>query len=270
MDLASIGHDLQSLSGGRFVLGLGSQIKSHVERRYSMPFSRPAARMRELILAMRAIWACWEVGVPLRFEGEFYRHTLMTPFFNPGPTGFGSPRVFLAAVGPKMTEVAGEVADGMLVHGFSTEKYLRDVTVPALERGLSRAGRSRGEIELSYPVFLITGDDEAELAAADTAVRQQIAFYGSTPAYRGVLETHGWGDLSGELNALSKQGAWEEMGRLIGDEIVDAFAVSGKPSELPALVEARYGDLVDRIAFYSPTRTDPELWADVIAAFKAP
>jgi probable F420-dependent oxidoreductase len=269
MDLAHIGHDLQAFSRGRFILGLGSQIKPHIEKRFSMPFSHPAPRMREFILAMRAVWACWEEDVPLRFEGEFYRHTLMTPFFNPGPTGYGTPRVFLAAVGEKMTEVAGEVADGMFVHGFTTERYLRERTLPALERGLARSGRTREALELSFPVFMVTGDSEADVAEADAAVRKQIAFYGSTAAYRPVLELHGWGELGDELNSLSKRGEWDEMGRRISDDVLDAFAVAGKPEELPGLVEARFGDMVDRISFYAPYRADPERWGEVVAAFKS-
>ena len=269
MDLAHIGHDLQAYSRGRFILGLGSQIKAHIEKRFSMPFSHPAARMREFILAMRAVWACWEEGVPLRFEGEYYRHTLMTPFFNPGPTGYGPPRVFLAAVGEKMTEVAGEVADGMFVHGFTTERYLRERTIPALERGLARSDRSRAAVELSFPAFMVTGDSDAELAEADAAVRKQIAFYGSTPAYRPVLEVQGWGDLGDELNTLSKRGEWDEMGRRITDEVLDAFAVTGTAAELPGLVHARVGDLIDRVSFYAPYRADPERWGEVVAAFKA-
>jgi len=269
MHLAHVGHDLQRFSQGRFILGLGSQIKAHIEKRFSASFDRPAARMRELILATRAIWATWEHDEPLRFEGEFYRHTLMTPFFNPGPTGFGPPRVFLAAVGEKMTEVAGEVCDGMFVHGFTTEKYLRETTIPAIERGLARSGRSRADIELSFPTFMVTGETDEEWQAADAAVREQIAFYGSTPAYRPVLEAHGWGEAQDELNRLSKQGAWKEMGKVITDDILDAFAVRGTAAELPALVLARYGDLVDRLSFYAPYRTDPETWADVVAGFKA-
>ena len=267
--LAHIGHDLQRFSKGRFVLGLGSQVKAHIEKRFSAQFSQPAARMREVILATRAIWRTWEEGEPLQFEGEFYRHTLMTPFFNPGPTGFGTPRVFLAAVGEKMTEVAGEVCDGMFVHGFTTEKYLRETTIPALERGLAKSGRSRSDIELSFPTFMVTGETDEEWQQADAAVREQIAFYGSTPAYRGVLETHGWGEVQDELNRLSKQGAWKEMGKVITDDILDAFAVRGSAGELPGLVMARYGDLVDRISFYAPYRTDPEKWAEVVAGFKA-
>jgi probable F420-dependent oxidoreductase len=269
MHLAHIGHDLQGYSKGRFILGLGSQIKAHVEKRFSSTFSHPAARMREVVLATRAIWKCWEEGEPLRFEGRFYRHTLMTPFFNPGPSGYGVPRIFLAAVGQQMTEVVGEVADGMFVHSFTTEKYLREATIPALERGLATSGRSRADVELSLGAFIITGDDDAEWERADQAVRQQIAFYGSTPPYRPVLEAHGWGDLQTELNTLSKRGDWEEMGRRIPDEVVEALAVRGTPAELPALVADRYGEMIDRLAFYSPARPAPEAWADVIEAFKA-
>jgi probable F420-dependent oxidoreductase len=267
--LAHIGHDLQRYSKGRFILGLGSQIKAHIEKRFSAQFASPAARMRELILATRAVWRTWEEGEPLRFEGDFYRLTLMTPFFNPGPTGFGPPRIFLAAVGEKMTEVVGEVCDGMFVHGFTTEKYLRETTIPALERGLALSGRNRADIELSFPTFMVTGETDEEWQKADTAVREQIAFYGSTPAYRPVLEAHGWGEVQDELNRLSKQGAWKEMGKVITDDILDAFAVRGSAGELPGLVMARYGDLVDRVSFYAPYRTDPEKWADVVTGFKA-
>ena len=225
--------------------------------------------MRELILATRAVWRTWEEGEPLRFEGDFYRLTLMTPFFSAGPTGYGPPRVFLAAVGEKMTEVAGEVCDGMFVHGFTTEKYLRGTTLPAIERGLAKSGRARADIELSFPVFIVTGKTDEEWQKADASVREQIAFYGSTPAYRPVLEAHGWGEVQDELNALSKRGEWKEMGKVITDDILDAFAIRGTPGELPGLVGARYGDIVDRLSFYTPYRTDPEQWADVVAAFKA-
>jgi probable F420-dependent oxidoreductase len=267
--LAHIGHDLQKFSKGRFILGLGSQVKAHIEKRFSAQFSQPAARMRELILATRAVWRTWEEGEPLRFEGDFYRLTLMTPFFSPGLTGYGPPRVFLAAVGEKMTEVVGEVCDGMFVHGFTTEKYLRETTIPALERGLAKSGRTRADIELSFPTFMVTGETDEEWQKADAAVREQIAFYGSTPAYRPVLEAHGWGEVQDELNALSKQGQWKEMGKVITDGILDVFAVRGAPSELPGLVMGRFGDLVDRISFYAPYRSDPEQWADVVAGFKA-
>ena len=256
MHLANVGWDLQNYSKGRFLLGLGSQIRAHIEKRFSATWSKPASRMRELILAMRAIWGSWQEGTKLDFRGDFYSHTLMTPFFNPGPNPYGMPKVFLAAVGERMTEVAGEVCDGLLAHGFTTEAYLRDVTLPALDRGLAKAGKQRSELQISCPTFVITGTSEEERANADKAVRQQIAFYGSTPAYRGVLEKHGWGDLQPELNRMSKQGDWVEMGTLITDDVVDAFAVRGEPEEIPKLILARYGDVIDR-------------WKAVLAGFKS-
>jgi probable F420-dependent oxidoreductase len=252
MTVANVAWDLNAYSKGRFLLGLGSQIKAHIEKRYSMPWSHPAPRMREFVLALRAIWECWQHDTKLDFRGEFYTHTLMTPFFHPGANEYGAPKVFLAAVGPGMTRVAGEVADGMLVHAFTTERYLKEVTLPVIEAELAASGRSRADFQLSYPAFVVTGDTEAQIAAAAEGTRKQIAFYGSTPAYRPVLELHGWGDLQPELNGMSKQGAWDEMGRRITDEILDAFAVIGRPEEVPALLERRFGDVIDRISLYMP------------------
>jgi probable F420-dependent oxidoreductase len=269
MTLANLGHDLQTYSGGRAIVGLGSQIKPHIEKRFSMEWSHPAARMRELILAMRAIWACWNEGAALDFRGQFYRHTLMTPFFNPGPTGHGPPKVFLAAVGEHMTEVAGEVADGILIHGFTTERYVREVTMPAVERGLAKSGRSREGFEVSGPLFVVTGTNDEEIERAKTAVRQQIAFYGSTPNYRPVLDLHGWGELQPELNALSKQGKWVEMGDRIDDEMLSTFAVVAGPEGVGEELARRYGGLVDRCSFYAPYRSDPAQWRSVIADLKS-
>jgi probable F420-dependent oxidoreductase len=269
MTTANVGWDLQAYSKGRFILGLGSQIKPHIEKRFSMPWSHPAPRMREFILAMRAIWDCWQNGTKLDFRGDFYQHTLMTPFFDPGPSEYGPPAVFLAAVGEKMTEVAGEVADGVLIHGFTTESYLREVTMPALERGLARSGRTRADIELSYPSFVVSGSNEEETRKADVAARRQIAFYGSTPAYRGVLEHHGWGELQPELNTLSKQGKWAEMGELIDDDMLETFAVVGPRDRVAASILERYGGTIDRIGFYAPAGADPKEWGDVLASFKA-
>jgi probable F420-dependent oxidoreductase len=246
MVLANIGHDLNAASKGRFILGLGSQIRPHITKRFSMPWSNPAPRMREFILAMRAIWACWHEGLPLEFTGKYYTHTLMTPFFTPTDNEYGPPRVFLAAVGPLMTEVAGEVADGVICHAFTTEKYLRETTIPALERGLAKAGKSRKDFEVSYPVFVVTGKNEKELADAKVATRKQIAFYGSTPAYRPVLESIGAGELQDDLNRMSKQGRWDEMGTLITDDILTAFAVVGEPQTIAGQIKSRYGDVVDR------------------------
>ena len=248
MTLAQIGHDLNAASKGRFVLGLGSQIRAHITKRFSMPWSSPAARMREFILAMRAIWAAWHEDAPLQFTGRFYQHTLMTPFFAPTNREHGPPRVLLAAVGPRMTEVAGEVADGVIVHAFTTEKYLRETTLPALQRGFAKAGKARADFEVAYPMFVVTGGTEQDLAKAKGDTRRQIAFYGSTPAYKPVLESIGAGDLQPRLNAMSKQGRWQEMGELIGDDMLRAFAVVGEPEAIPSLIKQRCGDLVDRIA----------------------
>jgi probable F420-dependent oxidoreductase len=269
MTMATIGNDLQLYTKGRFILGLGSQIKPHIEKRFSMPWSHPADRMREFILAIRAIWASWNDGGKLDFRGDYYRHTLMTPFFNPGPNPYGNPKVFLAAVGERMTEVAGEVADGILLHGFTTERYVREVTLPALERGWANAGKERSQFELSGPMFVVTGTNDEEYDNARRGTTQQIAFYGSTPAYRGVLELHGWGDLQSDLNRLSKQGDWVQMGKLIDDEMLGTFAVTGEPEEIPAKLLERYGDVVDRVSFYAPYKSDPERWKRVVEGFKS-
>ena len=267
MTVALQANDVQALSGGRFTLGLGSQIKPHIEKRYSMPWSKPAARMREFILAVRAIWRTWETGEKLDFRGDFYTHTLMTPFFDPGPNPHGNPKVMLAAVGPLMTETAGEVADGMLVHGFSTERYIREATLPALERGFEKAGRSRDSFEITAPAMVVARDTEEEIAAGVEFVKQQIAFYGSTPAYRPVLELHGWGELGDELNARTKRGEWDNAG-LIDDEVLDAFAVVGTPEEAIAEVKRRYGDVCTRITLTMPDERDDERWRGLFAELR--
>ena len=260
MTVALQANDLQALSGGRFGLGLGSQIKPHITRRYSMPWSKPAARMREFILAIRAIWECWETGGDLAFEGEFYTHTLMAPFFNPGPNPHGNPKILLAAVGPLMTEAAGEVADGVLIHGFSTERYLREATLPALERGWAKAGRGGKEFEITAPAFVVARETEEEIAAGVEFIRQQIAFYGSTPAYRPVLELHGWGDLQDELKAMTKQGKWDSMSELIDDGMLNTFAVIGTPEEAIAEIRRRYADIATRIQLSVPQERDDRRW----------
>jgi probable F420-dependent oxidoreductase len=272
MTLANIGWDLQAWSKGRFILGLGSQIKPHITKRFSMPWSSPAARMREMITAIRAIWDTWENGTPLAFRGDFYTHTLMTPMFSPNRAelaGFGPPKIFLAGVGELMTEVAGEVCDGFICHAFTTERYLREVTIPALRRGREKAGKTMEGFEICGPGFVVTGNDEAEMEAAAVGTRRQIAFYGSTPAYRGVLEMHGWGDLQDELNVLSKRGEWEEMGRRISDEVLAEFAVVAEPEGVAPAIKARYGDVVSRLSFYAPYKSNPERWAKVLADLQA-
>ena len=268
MNVANAAHDLQLMSKGRMIVGLGSQIKPHIEKRFSMPWSHPAARMREFVLALRAIWAAWNDGARLDFRGEFYRHTLMTPMFCPPPSQWGAPKVILAAVGELMTEVAGEVADGLILHGFTTERYVREVTLPAFERGLAKAGRARADVSVSGPLFVVTGRTDEELVRNAQTTRQQVAFYGSTPAYRPVLELHGWGDAQEELNLLSKQGKWVEMADVIDDDMLDAFAVVGRPEELPQKLLARYGDIVDRISLPSRFEEEPERWKAVVAAIR--
>ncbi len=268
MTLANTAYDLQAYSG-RFILGLGSQIKPHITKRFSMPWSKPAARMREMIMAIRAIWDSWNEETKLDFRGDFYTHTLMTPFFNPGPNPNGNPRIFLAGVGPLMTEAAGEAADGFICHGFTTEKFLREVTIPALERGRAKAGKTMDDFEISGPFFVVTGNDETEMQKSADATRQQIAFYASTPAYRPVLDLHGWGGLQEELNKLSKQGQWQEMGSLIDDEILNTFAVVGEPEAVAPEINQRFGDCVQRISFYAPYQSDPERWRTVMADLKA-
>jgi len=268
MTLAVLANDLQLLTKGRFMMGMGSQIKPHITKRFSMPWSHPAPRMREMILAIRAIWKTWETGDKLDFRGEFYTHTLMTPFFNPGPNPHGNPEILVAGVGEHMTEVAGEAGDGFLVHGFTTERYLREKSLPALARGAAKAGKTRADLTVSYPGFVVTGATDKEAEAADQAVRQQIAFYGSTPAYRPVLELHGWGDLQPELNTLSKRGEWVKMGEIIDDEVLNAFAVVAPLDKVAAEVKSRFGDVVDRFSFYAPYKVDAEAWKDVLAGFK--
>ena len=258
-------YDLAILSRGRFFAGLGSQVKAHIERRYSMPWSRPAARMREYVLAMRAIWEAWQSDSRLKFEGDFYTHTLMSPFFAPGANSYGPPPVYVAAVGERMTETAGEVADGMLVHGFTTRDYVLNTTLPAISRGQARAGRAAGPFTFALPVLTATGRTEEELTAAVAGVRERIAFYGSTPAYQPVLATHGWADLQPELNSMARQGLWKEMSELITDEILHTFAVVGEPHDIADKIAARWGGVMNRISFYAPYDSDPEMWAAITA-----
>ncbi|MBV1879836.1 MAG: LLM class F420-dependent oxidoreductase [Pseudomonadales bacterium] len=268
MLLANIGHDLNSFSKGRFVMGLGSQVQPHITKRFSMPWSSPAKRMRELILAMRAIWACWHEGEPLNFRGDFYTHSLMTPMFTPQDSEYGPPKILLAGVGPLMTEVAGEVADGIILHGFTTEKYIREVSLPAIDKGLAKSGRSRADFQISCPAFVISGRTEEELLKNKKAAAKQIAFYGSTPAYAPVLAIHGWGELQPELNRMSKQGQWDEMGGLITDEILNEFAVIGEPEEVAVAFKQRYGDFTDRTTSNFIAKDDEQL-ARIMATLRA-
>jgi len=262
MDVAYTAWDLQALSGGRFALGLGSQVRAHVERRYGAVWSHPAARMREYVLALRAIWDAWESGGDLDFRGEFSSHTLMPPNFRPPPTGHSRPPVLLAGVRERMTEVAGEVADGFLGHAFCSEAVLRELTLPALERGLERAGRTREDLEVTASVFVATSDEEWE------ACRRRVAFYGSTPGYRHVLDHHGLGTLFDALHERSRSGGWAEMPALVEDDVLALFAVrGGDPAAVAAAVRDRVGGVADRVGLVTEA-TDPAALAPVAAALQ--
>ncbi len=269
MNLANLAYGLQVISEGRFMLGLGSQVRPHIQSRFSMPWSRPAARMRELVLAIRAIFAAWEGEAELAFEGEFYRHTLMIPAFDPGPNPFGPPPIYTGGFGPLMTEIAGEVADGFIAHPFQTRESLRKNVLPALERGLARAGRSRGDLDVICATLVVTADGEREFERVRLAARKQLAFYGSTPAYRPTLDCHGWGDLHLELNRLSKQGRWDDMTSLVDDEVLEAIAVVGPRREIAGRLRARLADIADGVSLTHNRAPDPESWSDVVAELRA-
>jgi probable F420-dependent oxidoreductase len=268
MTTASVAYDLARHAQGRFVLGLGSQVRPHIERRFSMPWSRPAARMREYVLALRAIWSAWQDGTRLDVRGEFYTHTLMTPFFAPPPHPAGPPRVFVAGVNTAMTEVAGEVADGFVMHPFTTRRYLDEVTLPALRRGREKVGRTLDGFDITGPSFVAVGRTEEEIAAAVAGVRARIAFYASTRAYRSVLELHGWGDLQPALARLAGEGRWGEMGGLVDDEMLRAFATVGAPDEVGPSLLAKLGGIATRLTLPAPHEADPGPAADLFRAVR--
>lgn len=269
MILANIGWDLQAHSKGRFILGLGTQIKPHIERRFSMPWSHPAARMREMVLAIKEIWRCWQTRSRLDFRGEFYQHTLMTPAFSPTPTEWGGPPIYLAGVGPRMTEIAGEVADGFFVHPFNTVESLRKLTLPALERGLAAGGRKRSDLEISSQLMICSGSDDEEIERVRLSTRGQIAFYGSTPAYRPVLDVHGWGDLQPELNRMSKEGKWAEMAALVPDSLLEAVAVCAPLGQVAKKIRERCDGRIDRVSLVGHWTKDPDVWDDVLRELSA-
>ena len=269
MQLAYLANDLQLLSQGRFMLGLGSQIKPQIEKRFGAKFDPPVARMREMVAAMRAIFTAWSSGERLRFEGDFYRHTLMTPMFNPGPNPYGPPPIWLGALGPLMTRMAGEVADGLLVMPFSTERFFTEHTMTNLSAGLTAAGRARSDISVIAQAIVCVGRNEAEYAAAVGGVKGLLSFYGSTPSYRPVLDAHGWGDLHVELNVLSKQGRWLDMIGLIDDDILQTIAVCGTPDEVGAKLVRRFDGVAERVAFYMPYVASTELVAATVAAVRS-
>ncbi len=263
LTVASTSYDLARYTQGRFTLGLGSQVKPHIERRFSMPWSRPAARMREYVCAVRAIWKAWQEDAPLNFVGDFYTHTVMPPFFRPTAHAFGPPPVFLAAVGERMTEVAGEVCDGLFFHPFTTKRYLREVTLPAVHRGRAQAGLDLDSFSICGPVLTATGRTEEELATAIAGVRGQIAFYASTPSYRPVLELHGWDGIATELTALTKQGRWAELADLVDDDMLHTIAVVGEPAEVAHTLVQRFGPIARAVSFSTPYKHDRSVWREV-------
>lgn len=252
MHLAHTAYDLQLLSKGRFRLGLGSQIKPHIENRYGATWSPPAARMREIVLAVKAILTSWQDGTPLDFRGEHTRHTLMPPTFVPGPNPYGVPPVLLGALGPVMTRTAAEVADGLLVMPFHSRRHFLERTLPAVDEGLERSGRTRAEFAILPQAIVATGRTDEEMAAAEAGVRGLLAFYGSTPAYRPVLEVEGWADVQPELNRLSKVGDFAAMFELVTDEMLATLAVRGTPEECATEIERRFGDVAERVCAYFP------------------
>jgi probable F420-dependent oxidoreductase len=269
MNLANAAHGLQAISGGRFILGLGSQVKPHIEKRFSMPWSHPAARMREIVLAVQAIFACWEGKEKLDFRGDFYTHTIMIPAFDPGPNPFGPPPIFTGGFGPLMTAVAGEVADGFFAHPFNSRKSLMENTLPALERGLATSGRTRDDLEIICATLTVTADTEEDFDRVKLAARKQLAFYGSTPAYRPTLECHGWEALHIELNRLSKAGKWDDMTHLIEDEVLETLAVVGPRNEIAQRLHERLDGIADGVSLTHNRAPDPEQWADVVADLRA-
>lgn len=264
MQLAYTGWDLQRLTGGRFVLGLGSQVRAHIERRFGTQWEGPARRIRDFVLAMRSIWSSWAEGTSLHYEGEFYRHTLMPPDFRPAPHGHRVPPIILAGVQTRMIELAGEVADGLIVHPLHTPRFLREAVLPALERGLQRSGRDGQRLELTVCLLTACSEEESE------AVRRRIAFYASTPGYREVLKAHGWSELCDELHRLSRSGGWDRMSALVPDELLDIVAVrAADAAGLASEITRRYTGLAGRVNLHAGARSDLQAWAELATALRA-
>jgi probable F420-dependent oxidoreductase len=268
LDLAQMANDLQLASAGRFVLGVGSQIRPHIQHRFSMPWGRPVQQMRDLVGAIKAIQRCWGDRTKLEFRSEHYSHTLMTPFFDPGPNPFGAPPVWVAGLGPRMTHAAAEVGDGLLIHPFHSGSFVRDRVAPTVAAGLAAAGRAREDFTVSAVPIVCTADRDEDLDDARAGVRRLLAFYGSTPAYRVTLDLHGWGELQTELNRLTKRGRWDELPGLIDDEVFDTLVVQGRPGDIGRLVAERYVGQVDRVGLSMPYPATPETLAAVVAGFR--
>jgi probable F420-dependent oxidoreductase len=259
IQLAHQANDLQEISQGRFILGLGTQVRAQIEKRYGAEFEHPVARIKEMVGALRAIFHTWDTGERLDFRGEYFRHTLMTPTFNPGPNPFGPPPIYLGALGPRMTRATAEVADGLLVMPFGSKRFLHEKTMPAVREGLAAAGRDADDFAVVPEIIVSVGEDH-------TSTRMLLAFYGSTPAYRPVLDAHGWGDLQPELNTMSKQGRWQEMSTLITDEVLHTIAACGTPAEVAAHIRDRVEGVSDRICLYQPGPIEVDALAEIIDA----
>ena len=268
MNLAYLGHDLQQLSRGQFILGLGTQVKSHIEHRFSMPWGKPVARMRDMVLAIRAIWTAWQSGERLNYQGEYYHHTLMVPTFSPEIGQYGTPKIYLAGVGPKMTQMVGEVADGYFVHPFSSAESLEQLSFPALQAGRSSTGKTLQDFDISAQIMTATGLDEAQLQQAIASAKNQIAFYGSTPAYLPVLEVHGWGAMHGQWKQMVKENRWADMAASVSDEMLETFAVVGSPQQVAEQIIARSAGRLQRV---SPVvyQSDPEILSALSQALRA-
>jgi probable F420-dependent oxidoreductase len=252
METAQTAWDLQNLSDGRFVLGLGTQVKAHITRRFSMPWEKPAARLREYILAVRAIWESFQTEASLQFEGEFYRHTLMTPFFNPGPMDHPEIPVYIAGVNTRLARIAGEICDGFHVHPFHSPEYVRQTVKPAIAEGAEEANRDPEQVTLATSAFVITGENREEINEQRESVRAQISFYASTPTYRTVLEAHGWEEVGVKLGTMAREKKWREMPALVTDEMLAAFAIEAAPDDIGSALKERYSGLLDRVTLYIP------------------
>lgn len=270
MILAQIAWDLARFSKGRFILGLGTQVKGHNERRFGVKWERPVAKMREVILALRAVWDCWQTQTRLNFQGEFFKLTLMTPFFSPAPHAYHRIPIFVAGVNRRMCQLAGELCEGFHVHPLHTTRYLKEKILPNIEIGLARGRRSRNAMELSSSIFVIPTDESTRARNSTAEVRQQISFYASTPPYRPVFDLEGWGAVADELKALAARGRWHEMPDLITDEMLDRFVLRGTWAELPAKVLQKYSGLLDRVSYYFPIvpGEDETGWRSTVAGFK--
>jgi probable F420-dependent oxidoreductase len=262
--LAHQANDHQLLSSGRFTLGLGTQVRAQIEKRFGAQFDKPVARMTELIAALRAIFAAWNTGERLDFRGDYYRHTLMTPTFNPGPNPYGPPPIYVGALGPRLTRAVAEHADGLLVMPFGSKRFLHEHTMPMVREGLSAASRNADDFAVLPEIIVSVGETDAEREQADARTRALLAFYGSTPAYQPVLAAHGWQDLQPELNALSKQGRWDDMGGLIDDEILHTIAACGSPAEVARHIRDRVEGIADTVCLYQAAPLSLETLAAIV------